>query len=541
MKYKGLVANAELCNPLENVEISVYTNLNDICIKVITKEDGQWEIDDINDNSKIIFYKKGYYKKTYEVKQLPNIVRLLEDKLIGYQDKLWFNPGEIVIVYVSYPKEYNAKLFRHGIEKKMILNLGKFKSQQQQVPDGYFVESGLKWNESFKYTIPLDSRPGIYSLLLEGDNSERFAIPFVLSSSNNQIQYKSKILILASTNNWETYNIWGGRSRYRNFEDGSSRNFIKTDALSERMKCMFNKIVPQKIKECAKRILKKSQVEPEWYFKKLSIKRPFTNCFLEEEIVMEPFTNHLAAGEWRLLAWLEREKISYDIISGFELEKKPDILCGYKAIIFNTHCEYWSEKMYRMVKTFHEENNGWILNISGNTMYREIEFFEDGSLRCTSTSFNKSCDDETQLLGVRFSMDDYSTCSPYKIIDENHWAFNGLPLKKHMLFGGTSLNQNTQRKFSRYDPGRPGTEFGLMGMGASGWECDKLSYTAPKDIKLIAKGINKYGGADMVIREPQGSRGGMFSASSLVFSGCLLVDYVASTIVKNIIKKATDS
>lgn len=540
MIIEGFVTNSELCQSLENVKISLCDNLDNVKKMIMSNENGKWIINDAGEYSNVTFYKKGYVKKTYQIRKLPHIVRLLEDKLIGYQEKLWFNPDEEVSVYVHSPEGYSVKLFRHGLEKKLISDLGNFKSQEQQVPDCYFVENGLNWNESFRYSIPYEADPGIYSLLLESSHCESFAIPFIVSSSNREREYKKKILVLASTNNWLTYNTWGGRSRYRNYEDGNSGDFIKTYGLTQMAKSKIARVIPTKFKSGIKKIYK-TKSEPKWYFKKLSIKRPFTNCALEENTVIEPFTNHLAAGEWRLLAWLEREKIPFDIISGFELNSNPDILDDYKIIIFNTHSEYWSKNMYKAVKRFHEKNNGWILNLSGNTMYREVEFFKDGSLRCVSTSFNKSCADETQLLGVRFAMDDYATCSPFKVVDENHWVFNTLPVKNGMLFGTLSLNQNTHRRFSRYDSGRPGTEFGLTGMGASGWECDKISSTAPNDIKLIAQGVNKHGGANMVIREPKGTRGGMFSASSLVFSGCLLVDYLASTVVKNIIAKALSS
>jgi hypothetical protein len=276
---------------------------------------------------------------------------------------------------------------------------------------------------------------------------------------------------------------------------------------------------------------------PDWMYEKLSIKRPFTNCSLEEGDPFHPVTSHLAAGEWRLLAWLEREGYKYDIISGYELHHNPDPLSNYKAIILNTHCEYWSPNMFAKLKEFHEHHQGWILNISGNSIYREVAFFEDGSLKCTSLRFSESCADETQILGVRFSETDYSTCAPFKIIDPTHWAFKNIPISKSRLFGGSSLIQNTAKRTSRLNPGRPGAEGGLDGCGASGWETDKLSKTAPKDIVAIAKGCNPYGGADMVVREPNGERGGLFSASSLVFPGCLLIDNVASMLMKNVLNR----
>jgi hypothetical protein len=58
------------------------------------------------------------------------------------------------------------------------------------------------------------------------------------------------------------------------------------------------------------------------------------------------------------------------------------------------------------------------------------------------------------------------------------------------------------------------------------------------NITVIAKGMNRFGGAEMVIREPAGTRGGMFSASSIAFSGALLVDEVASQLVKNVLQRA---
>jgi hypothetical protein len=46
------------------------------------------------------------------------------------------------------------------------------------------------------------------------------------------------------------------------------------------------------------------------------------------------------------------------------------------------------------------------------------------------------------------------------------------------------------------------------------------------------------GGADMVIREPKGQRGGVFSVSSILFGGGLLLDDVCSTLTKNIINRS---
>jgi hypothetical protein len=539
-KIEGTVKGAELATPLSGVKISRRDSQGKILEETTSDKYGQWQIFAFYKRNQLVFSFDGYVTKTFTYGEVPQVIRLLEDKLIGYQLRLWYLPGENVEVFVHSPVSYSATLFRHGLHKDCILELGKMTAHQQWITDNYFVEQGLDWEKSFQYKIPNTAKPGLYSLLLTAEGQEPFAIPMIVSTRARVRGYKTKLLVLASTNTWQSYNIWGGRNRYRSFENDVSPNFmtLPKNPLARLKRAIFNRI-PDHVKALLRKVLGMKPVSYEWRFQKLTIRRPFTNCQLEADNCFEPFTNHLAGGEWRLLAWLERENIPYDIISGAELHQTPDILKHYKAIIFSTHCEYWTPEMYEGIKKYHENNQLWLLNISGNTMYREIEFFNDGSTRCVSLSFANSCADETQLLGVRFSMADYSTCAPYKILKPEHWAFKGAPINTECpFFGGISLNQNTVKKYSRYDPGRPGVENGLCGMGASGWETDKLSRTAPKDFQVIAKGTNPRGGADMVVREPHGTRGGVFSASSLVFSGSLSVDLVCSLIVKNVIDRA---
>ncbi len=531
-----MVCCSQLALPLANVLFEVFKASGEI-IQYYSEESGQWcLVDEFSSDLSVKVSLPGYQSKYYSIGTLPDKIRLLEQSLIGYQKKLWFYPGENVCVFVNAPEEFSGVLFRHGLKKERIFDFGIYPAQQQSTPDNHFVDQGLEWNESFSYQIPKNAKPGLYSVLLSSNN-ECFAIPFIVSSLKKQ---QSRLLVLASTNTWQSYNIWGGRSRYRNNEDSKTQDYISSYRLFYiRLVEWVIKFVPNGVIEWLKKII--GYHPPKWVFKKLTIKRPFTNCLLEGDDVYQPFTNHLAASEWRLLAWLEREGFSYDLISGFELHSNSEILSNYQCLILSSHCEYWTSQMYETVNKAHNENNLWLLNLSGNTLYRQIEFSEDGSSRCVSLSFRQHYTDETQLIGVRFSMGDYGTCAPYKIKLPEHWVFNNLPIHPdYPYFGEQSLLQNTIKKSQYYDPGRPGLENGLCGNGASGWETDKLSSTAPKDFKLLAKGINKGGGADMVIREAVDRRGGFFSASSITFAASLLIDSTASGLVTNVLNRALD-
>jgi N,N-dimethylformamidase len=533
----GTVNDARICAPIEGVRIRVLAPGGQLVYEATSDTHGAWALPAAP--SRVTFAADGYVEKSFS-SDLPAVVRLLEDCLIGYHNKLWFKPGENVTAHIHSPVPYSAVLYRHGLDKTVVADYGDRPEKCQNVPDGYFVEDGLEWYGSLSYTVPENARPGLYSLLLTAPGQEDFAIPLIVSTPAEKRGKDSRLLVLASTNTWQSYNLWGGRSRYRNFEDGNSADFANVSPAVARLVSTVKRIIPAPAVKFLRRCLGLRKPGPgPWAFKRLGIRRPFTNCALEDATPAEPFTNHLGGGEWRVLAWLEREQIAYDFVSGFELHQTPEMLQHYDAVLFSTHCEYWTKEMYEGLRRRFKNAGLWILNVSGNTMFRQIEFYDDGASRCVSLDFARDCADESQLLGVRFTMSDYGTCAPFCVVDKDHWAFDGIASDTaELVFGESSLNRNTEKKSNRYDPGRPGMKGGLAGNGASGWETDKLTDTAAPDFKVIAKGMNDHGGADMVIREADGGRGGVFSASSVTFGGALLIDETCSTILRNVIEKA---
>jgi hypothetical protein len=534
----GYVKSAELAEFLPDVKVEKYDVSDNLLDRSTTNQNGEWKIGGLDEGQYLVFSLDGYVSKTYH-RNPNNLIRLLKNDLIGYQNKLWFNPGEAIDVFVHSPQQYTATLFRHGLKKEKIFTFENQPAQEQQVPDSFFVENGLTWKKSFSYNLPVNTQPGLYSMLLEIKGLKQFSIPLVVSSKN--CEEKTSLLVLASTNTWQSYNIWGGRSRYRNYETlPSEHNKKKSISLYRRIAKIVKLFLPKRVVDYLNVKLTKPKIRGHaWMHKRLSIRRPFTNCALESEYWGSEFTNHLARGEWCILAWLEKQKYRYDIVAGADLHFNPGLLENYKAIILSTHSEYWSREMYEELKYHHENKGLWIVNLSGNTMYREIQFYEDGSTKCRSLHFSESCADETKLLGVRFTTMDYGTCAPYKVISPNHWVFDNTSIKSSKeKFGKISQNQYTEGVASSIDTGRPSQGERLYGNGASGWETDKISKTAPKDFQIVAKGMNVGGGADMVVREPKGNRGGVFSASSIVFGGALSVDTVCSSIVKNVLVRA---
>jgi hypothetical protein len=517
------------------VQVAAFDANHTVIGSATTDVSGQWSFNDVSGIAWLRFHKAGYGTKLVAPQEPTLGVRLLEDRVIGYQNKLWFYPGESAQVFVHAPATYRARLFRHGMHKQLVLDLGERPPQRREVPDAKWVADGLPWTPSWDYAMPADLRPGLYSLTLESAG-QAFAIPLVIATPPAQRGKRTPLVVLASTITWQAYNFYGGRSKYMCWEEQPTPVVPFTPSwryhLKQRIKGFF---LPGRLRRWLRRI--RSDRPPGWQLEPLSVRRPLTHSGMEVDSPFSPFTNHLAGGEWRLLAWLEREGLEYDFIAGEELHACPDLLSNYRALVLNTHCEYVSKEMFAGLYRFHMEQGGWLLNLSGNSLYCEVEI-KNEAIRFVGGLFMDTCADETSLLGVRFSRDDIGTCAPYRIEKPGHWSFAGIDLPFDGCFGRESLNQDTPRPSEELDPSRPGESPGLAGHGASGWETDKRSDTAPRDIIVIAKGMNRFGGADMVVREPAEQRGGMFSASSIAFSGSLLVDDIASQLVKNVLQRA---
>ncbi|MBI4531191.1 MAG: hypothetical protein HY709_06670 [Candidatus Latescibacteria bacterium] len=102
------------------------------------------------------------------------------------------------------------------------------------------------------------------------------------------------------------------------------------------------------------------------------------------------------------------------------------------------------------------------------------------------------------------------------MVDDSHWAFAGTGLRNGDLFGQESLHMRC-----------PG--------GASGHETDKISPSSPKNVFLLAKGLNPdHGGAEIVSFQTT-SGGAVFSVGSISYPSSILVGAAVSRITANVL------
>jgi hypothetical protein len=402
-------------------------------------------------------------------------------KTCGYSDKLSLLPGEESNLFISTASDIiSMKLVRVGDKLITIDELKDVEGTYQNIETKFPAALGCGWKPTIKYKLPEDIQSGCYTLNLKGrDSNDTSFIPFIVRPR----KVEKKLAVIASTNTWHAYNSWGGSNYYINYTSFPSKYIISTERPFD-----------------------------------LSFRNPLTDT-------CQTSRDHLLVGERFIWSWLERERIGYDLYSDIDLHSEeiyPSMISRYKAIIISTHNEYWSYPMIEHLKEY-IKNGGNVLSLSGDTLYKEVEFKENNLIVLDGALFRYQGLSEESILGVAHDQRGFTTWAPYKVLKSDHWIFSGTNLKDGDLVGQKGLNVSPDEK-----------------PGASGWETDKIYPNTPKDAVLLARGINPdNGGSDMIIYEfPNG--GNIFSVGSITFGGSLLVDDNISRITKNVIHKFLD-
>ena len=212
-------------------------------------------------------------------------------------------------------------------------------ANRQTLTDGDFTQAGVGWNERgfpSPPSIVAPDKSGLYYLWAKTPSGEKFSFPLVVAPARPQ----QKIAVLASTNTWNAYNNYGGRSNY---------------------------IHPTGLPECplvnARQELdryRQTAAFAGWRWKDeqylpLSFDRPepHNNLFDDPEVT-DPVQGRVQCGvapaEWRLLGWLERECFGYDLYSEAQLHDGALDLDAYRVLMLSIHPEYWTREMYLAVK-----------------------------------------------------------------------------------------------------------------------------------------------------------------------------------------------
>lgn len=533
-KLIGYISD-EYHNPIPGVYFEFINSKNE-SVSAISGASGSIYTDLKNDEYVVVINKENYGSKKikYIYKEQISSFRVISHNLYGYMWPKWGISGEYSEYHLHCHDECQISLWKYGFEKKFISLINWHgehhpKANLQILPDSDFTQSGVNWN-SYGYrssdhsqSIQCPETSGLYYIHMKSKKGDFFSFPWVIAPSHQ----KNKIAVLASTNTWNAYNNFGGRSNYINPDKlplipdnnlRSENDRYKTGGIDFMFRFEDDEYMP------------------------LSFQRPEPFNHIPEQEKSTDFIrgrneSHVAPAEWRLLAWLEREGFEYDLYSDYQLHSGILPLKDYKILILNTHPEYWSVEMYRKVKDWVFKNNGNLVYLGGDGIDGPITFHNDGErMTCLNKwenilmsgmeghgkkgsyelRFHRVEESPANLLGVCPAAGIMKS-APYKVLEEGHWVFEGTGLSKGQLFGTNSLQERCSG-------------------GAAGHETDCMTKFSPANTLLLAKGVTTKSGAEMVIIENNNS-GNIFSVGSVAYTSSLLVDENISVVTKNVLNR----
>ncbi|MSR31144.1 MAG: carboxypeptidase regulatory-like domain-containing protein [Gemmataceae bacterium] len=457
--------------------------------------------------------------------QPPYHFRLMSNTLYGYAWPKWSRTGEKAEFRVHAMEPYQLELFRYGWKKEKVRSLGWWDehgplANQQVTPDGDYSQTGVEWNQRgynnnavHRQFVEAPGVSGLYYFHATGASGASFTFPWIVAPSEPQ----GPVAVLASNINWNAYNSFGGRS-----------NYINADALPSRP-TVNSRLDLKRYTQPGKSFYDSATYAP------LSFDRPEPINHIDAgEKIMNPIEGraacHIAAAEWRLLGWMEKENLPYDFYAETQLHSGALDLSRYRVLVLSTHPEYWSRQMYERVKRWVFHEGGKLIYLGGNGLNCEVVFHGEYTMEVKNgncaeiasanleSRFHLQVESEANLLGVVFTEAGAMTGAPYQVVDARHWAFKGTELKEGAIFGKGSLHRRC-----------PG--------GASAHETDKTSPSSPVDVRVIARGMNQDNGGAEIIHYKTQSGGEVFSVGSIAWPSSVLVDKAVSRITKNVFKQ----
>jgi hypothetical protein len=414
--------------------------------------------------------------------------------LEGYCFPLSAAPGETIQFFVSsFEPEYTVTYLRLKLQADGPLGLPIAEpftraGSEQPYPVSRPWE-GCNWDESFAITIPDDWSSGLYAAHCVDSSGNEFYVVFVVKPDSAN---KRPLAVLANTNTWTAYNAWGGKCHYS------------------------------------------PKYSPPSF---LSLLRPNPST----SPVADGQGNHLTLAELWVLSWLEDAGYATDVYCDHDFHIGIENLTEYRALILNTHPEYWTLEMRDHVEEY-VAGGGRLLYLGGNGLFEKCMFndeadglfFYNGATvdgidaeQQRVPSFFRNLDPprpERPILGVAYEPSGSwtATRAPYKVEPNN-------------------LDPDTQHRFFSGVQAVNG-EIGQTGLNgaASGWEMDTMfdfdlgSGSAPENCHLLAQGTNNDFGSCMTYYDhKEKGKGFVLSAGSLCFGGSLVQDANLQIIVQN--------
>lgn len=418
-----------------------------------------------------------------------------------------YEAGAEMPVYISSRGANTVDIYLYDILQTDTLLAQYGLAVRPQAVHDSVSERGTGWQPLASVPIPAGAPSGWYVLEAKSSQKRAACSIFILPDT-----IRKPVAMLLSTNTWNAYNFWGGKSLY-------TRN--------------------------------KSQ--------HVSFDRPqlLSDPFLEHRFAYHQLYYQSARKDRHVARWLHAHQLGFDAYPMTELHESIQRLKQYPLLIISTHSEYWTRDMLLHLNAYLDQG-GSLLCLSGNTAaYRS--YLEQRGRRLTvyKKQQNLWLHADTMHLkpfGTENNLTSFHTYAPYRILVDTSWVLAGTGLKKGDLIGRKSETYDYTYMYSSWLKNllsalRNHDKWGA----ASGLEVDQVGPFTPANWVTVARGLNpdtvghgevypesqnwnSQGGADMGYYHHEGG-GWVFNVSSLAFTGVIPHDTTIQLILDNVLRQ----
>ena len=221
-----------------------------------------------------------------------------------------------------------------------------------------------RWQVNHHFRIPPDAKSGVYAGRFDFQSKGkpmRYHTSFIVRRPESKP--KAPLLVLVSSNTWLAYNsvpfpvnhgkglINMGTGGLANSHPGAPKYSFYSDHRNG---------------------------QPTY---KVGLKVPWPAAGPNKTYIGGGYS-HLLRGERFLHLWLDKHGYQYDVITDRDLDRNPEILKGYQAVVVNGHSEYWSARAYDGLDDYLKAGGAAVV-MSGNTMFWRVSFDEgDEVMEC---------------------------------------------------------------------------------------------------------------------------------------------------------------
>lgn len=278
------------------------------------------------------------------------------DDIEGYAGRLSYRPGDVAELHISTrATTYDVIVERWGAERTSVWNAVDLPGRHHEVPADA-DSNGCRWPVAVEVPIGDEWASGFYLVTLSAQGSEAGRDTahacFVVRAHPSE---RASTLLVLTTNTWNAYNTWGGRSLYTGGHQVSFRRPFGRGLLSR----------PLVDRDDRKSRPTRRGETPD-----------ADGHIFQEYRTTNDYPSAIGSTGWftserRFVEWAEAAGHRFDMAVSSDLDDHPDLLDGYELVVGVGHDEYWSTGGRDAIDA-HVAGGGNVASFSGNTMFWQV-------------------------------------------------------------------------------------------------------------------------------------------------------------------------